>query len=341
MFKEFKMKSKKIICALSAFFLIMIAIAPATAFAKEDGVNTYTIKVNQTVATVSNPDKITFTYKLTPHGEGYPMPVRSASDSASPGSYTFTITGNNSVELGPIAYPRTGLYFYELAQVPGEEKPGYVYDKRVYTVEVYVDWKLDIQTIIRHDGDKKSPESALFETSYLVKPTDRKLMVDPPVKKIVQGNPKSSATFTFKLTASDPSWPMPDGSKDGSKTLSIVGSGEGEFGTWSYDKEGTYVYKVTEVVNKNDKDYEYDKVVYTITDTVTDDNSQLVLTRTVTNKAGNNVNSLAFVNKYIDPKGGVAKTWDDMNITLYIVLIALSGTFIVGIAVERRKQKKA
>jgi hypothetical protein len=51
-------------------------------------------------------------------------------------------------------------------------------------------------------------------------------------------------------------------------------------------------------MNSGDKGYRYDSSVYTITDTVTDVDGQLVLSRVVTNDSNKPVSNYAFINKY-------------------------------------------
>ena len=48
-----------------------------------------------------------------------------------------------------------GIYKYTIFQVIERERPSYTYDKRVYTIEVYVDWALDVMLVIKDaDGAK-------------------------------------------------------------------------------------------------------------------------------------------------------------------------------------------
>lgn len=97
---------------------------------------------------------------------------------------------------------------------------------------------------------------------------------DPPVKKTISGTPSEDGTFTFKLEAENKSNPMPDGSNDGVKLMTIMGAGEEDFGTWSYTEFGSYHYTVSEA-NNDESGYTYDTTVYTITDIVTDVGGQL------------------------------------------------------------------
>ena len=329
-------KNKSILCVAAVLLMILIAglLVPMTAYAAD---NTLRITVSQIFETSSSSTEAVFKYKLTPLESGNPMPSGSTEE-----GYVFTVTGNSSAEIGPINYSQPDIYSYELCQVIETEKPGFSYDKRVYTLDVYVDAELHISLIVKNrDGNKT--DRIVFENGYSVSPSDPALMVDPPVRKTIIGNPYKDSMFKFRLTAQNISNPMPAGSLNGVKEIVITGTGEKEFGKWSYDKEGVYVYTVSEV-NSGEKNYTYDMTVYTITDTVKDENGQLVLSRVVTNNSNQQTASLAFVNKYSVDEGKPGPiTGDDIKTALYYFLFALGGTAAVGatiylIAGKRRKK---
>jgi len=234
-----------------------------------------------------------FVYRLKPKSTGAPMPA-----SRSYGDYEFTITGSAEQPVGPIIFKTAGAYVYELSCVTGEEH-GYIYDRQVYTIEIYVTNELTSSVIVYNNAGVKA-RALRYEHGLMLFPSDPGIMVDPPVVKTVSGNPASDSIFTFKLTAENPLSPMPEGSIDGVKTVQITGSGSAEFGTWPYTVEGIYFYAVSEV-NSGDINYTYDNAVYTITDTVRAEDSQLVVSRVVTNSSNKQVLSMMFINTY---KGG-------------------------------------
>jgi len=295
----------------------------------------------------------TFTYKIDEVDEN------------ARGTYaTFTITGSDSAEIEPLQFNGPGYYEFEVYQVVTDPKPGYVYDDEVYTITARVNNALVPEIVIRNKHGNKC-HKVTFTNRYDLQPTDPKLMVDPPVRKTVTGEPAQPGVFTFKLMARVSSQPMPAGSSNGVKTVQITGNGEAEFGTWSYYEPGTYYYTVSEV-NSGGAGYTYDAAVYTITDTVTEDNGSLVLNRVVTNNVNRPVASLSYINKYswdagpppgptptsttnpqnpqnpANPQnptnptgpynpGSGPKTGDDANTTLYIALLCL-GSAAVGAA---------
>ena len=323
-------KGKKILGAAAMLVIILIALAPLSVYAKAGPLR---ITVNQ----VSTTSGDAFTYRLKPLETGDPMPLGSTVE-----GYTFTITGTGSAQIELSGYSRQGLYLYELFQVIGEEKPGYIYDKRVYVIEVHVDMELDVEVILRNEKGEKE-EKIEFINSYKATASNPNLMPDPPVKKTVSGTPHYNTTFEFRLVAQDVSSPMPKGSNNGTKTIKIVGSGESGFGTWSYDKAGKYYYKVLEV-DTGVNGYTYDKTVYTIVDSVTEEGGKLVVSRVVTNNLNKPVSAFDFINKFSEGKDG-PKTGDYIDLTLNRILFAAGSVSAISattylIAGKKREGRK-
>ena len=284
-----KKRNKYIVYAIMT--VLMIALIAVTGTAVHAAANQTKISVTQSFSTTSASAGDVFTYMFRPVDAGAPMPAGSIA-----GGYAFSIAGNRSVEFGPIAFSREGVFRYEVYQTTVALSPGYSYDWRSYTVEMHVDENLRA-TVIAYNNRGGKVNGIVFENSYKVQPTDPRLMTDPPVVKTVTGRPGRSGTFTFKLAAYNASSPMPSGSVNGIKTLHITGAGSGEFGTWSYDRAGVYYYTVYEE-NTGERGYTYDTSVYSITDTVTEANGQLVLSRVVTNNINKPVSSYEFNNRY-------------------------------------------
>jgi pilin isopeptide linkage protein len=280
--------STGVLCAIIVLALILLTIAPMAAYAVD---NPLWIAVRQVFTTTSASADSNFTYRLTPLASDNPMPPGSTAN-----GYTFTVSGTSSAQIAPISYSKQGVYKYELYQLIGAERPGYTYDRWVYVIEVHVDAALEAKIIVKNQDGAKVDEIR-FRNSYSILPSDPRLMVDPPVRKTVSGYPSRDSAFTFRLTAQNAANPMPAGSVNGVKNITIIGSGEGEFGVWSYNKEGVYYYSVSEV-DFGESGYIYDTAVYTITDIVREENGRLVLSRAVTNAYNKPVTSLGFINSY-------------------------------------------
>jgi len=156
--------------------------------------------------------------------------------------------------------------------------------------EVTVNGK-KFQRMIGAMVETASLQAPLF---YWVKtdPTD----VTPSVeKKITGGNPAKDSTFHFTINGKDNA-PMPEGSKDGKKTVTITGEGNADFGKITFTKAGTYTYKVTEQPG-SESSYNYDSTEYTLTYKVTDVRGELKAEQSIT--AGDkSADKMVFTNEY-------------------------------------------
>ena len=167
---------------------------------------------------------------------------------------------------------------------------------------------------VHYDGTK-------IVNTYVPKP----VLVDPPVKKIVEGNPTNASTFQFEMKAINPIDPMPNGSVNGVKLATVIGSGEVEFGTFEITQAGTYQYVIREI-NGGIANYTYDTTLYTITFDVRDIAGQLVADTHVEKADGTVVNEAVFTNVYKAPVS-TPKTGDSSHLPIYIgaIIIALVG----------------
>ena len=333
MFKKLSAARKRLLFAVVAAAMIIFAMTPLSAYSAENPL-TFTVKQVVNAEAVQNH---TFTYILNKLDPDKLVPMDVDGD-----NYTFLITGNSSVQLGPFAFNQPGIYSYEIYQLVADKKPGHKYDGRRYTIDVHVDSLLGTEIIIfNNDGTKT--DIIVFENEIEALSTDPDLMVDPSVRKTVSGNPGHESTFIFRLAAQDASNPMPDGSIDGVKTITITGSGTSEFGTWSYENAGVYYYKVYEA-DTGERGYTYDTAVYTITDTVREDDAgQLELSRVITNDTNRQVTAITFINTYSGGNyinnntsgspGYGPKTGDDANLSLYIAMFALGIVLATGAAI--------
>ena len=121
------------------------------------------------------------------------------------------------------------------------------------------------------------------------------------MKKILLGRaPETPLPFTFQLKALN-GGPMPAGSKNGIKTVTILGAGEQDFGNILFDTPGEYVYAISEVTGSA-SGYSYDESLYILTYTVAEKNGVLRSSRSYTKDGDSETYGKAeFINKYRMP----------------------------------------
>ena len=185
--------------------------------------------------------------------------------------------------------------------------------------------------------------SVSMEMKYEKKAVTRTVTADPHVRKKVTGDkPLISGTFTFTMegisdTAGVKAMPMPDGSKDGKKTLTITGEGEKEFGIITFTKPGTYVYRIAE--NKgSDSKYTYDTGAYTLTFDVERQADRLILKQTVT-KDGKEVKEIVFENRYRSPAKSWIQTGSGKDVLIAFGVLAVSLLGLAAMALLRKRKE--
>ena len=151
-------RGKRALCAAVAVAMLLIAALPAAALAVD---NSLCFVVNQVFsASSASAHNNVFMYRLTPLEAGNPMPEGSTAD-----GYTFTIAGTDSIEICLAGKPGQGVYQYKLSQVVEAGKKGYTYDRRVYTITVYVSSSNNVD-IVAENEDLTKAATIVFKNSY-------------------------------------------------------------------------------------------------------------------------------------------------------------------------------
>lgn len=194
---------------------------------------------------------------------------------------TKTNDARGNIRFDQLSFPLPGTYVYTVSErdvtVPGVTKDGTV-TTITYTVkDVGHAGRLKVvdKTITRSDG--KTANGIRFDNTYNPKGVGCTL---GGVKTIINADTATNripqdGEFTFALTSHDGA-PMPEGSKDGVKTVTNTGTGF-TFGRMDYDKPGNYVYTVTEQAGR-DPTIGYSTQAYDVTVTVTDQGGMLSAT---------------------------------------------------------------
>ena len=208
---------------------------------------------------------------------------------------TKTNDARGNIRFDQLSFPLPGTYVYTVSErdvtVSGVTKDGTV-TTITYTVkDVGHAGRLKVvdKTITRSDG--KTANGIRFDNTYNPKGVGCTL---GGVKTIINADTATNripqdGEFTFALTSHDGA-PMPEGSKDGVKTVTNTGTGF-TFGRMDYDKPGTYVYTVTEQAGR-DPTIGYSTQAYDVTVTVTDQGGMLSAT------ADRQANDIRFDNTY-------------------------------------------
>lgn len=194
---------------------------------------------------------------------------------------TKTNDARGNIRFDQLSFPLPGTYVYTVSErdttVPGVTKDGTV-TTITYTVkDVDHAGRLKVvdKTVTRSDGE--TANGIRFDNTYNPQGVGYTL---GGVKTIINADTATNriprdGEFTFELTSHDGA-PMPEGSKDGVKTVTNTGTGF-TFGRMDYSKPGTYVYTVTEQAGR-DPTIGYSTQAYDVTVTVTDQGGMLSAT---------------------------------------------------------------
>ena len=195
---------------------------------------------------------------------------------------------DGNISFPALTFKNVGTYNYTVKEVAGNDSH-ITYDATSYKVSAVVTDNLDGTLKVTW---KSGTGAILFKNTYTVDPTDAAPSVE---KKISGGNPAKDSTFHFTIAGTDNA-PMPEGSKDGKKSVSITGEGKADFGKITFDHAGTYTYKVTEKIG-SESSYDYDATEYTLTYKVKDVGGKLKAEKSIT-AGGKSADSMVFTNKY-------------------------------------------
>jgi len=178
-------------------------------------------------------DEDEFTFTLAPKANE-PMPAAAGT--------TVTVDKEHPTgSFGEITYVATGEYTYTITETKGD-KDGVTYDTTDHEIVVNVTRNSSTHALSAEVG---YPEG---KTSVEIKNVFKPATAEPEVKKEIE-DWGTATSFTFVLEPKT-NEPMPDGTVDGKKTITINKTDEGlkkGFGSIKYEEAGTYNYTITEV----------------------------------------------------------------------------------------------
>lgn len=251
-----------------------------------------------------------------------------------------TNTADGAILFTPITYTQAdmGKTFVYTVQEINDGKPGYEYDNAVYTVEVKVIDKGDgtLRTEVTAakpgDGNEAVPAQVLtFSNLYTAKGS-----VQFTAQKELIGSKLTDRQFAFVLT-----------DEEGNILQTVYNSENGEILFdeifFHQDQLGEYHYKIYEV-SGNSEGYTYDKTVYFLIVTVTDNGDGTLETATSVMKENGSeklsTGSITFVNHYQPPAApSVPDTGDHASVLWYTLLMLASSA--AALIFLKRNRKKA
>ena len=210
-----------------------------------------------------------FAFTITAETANAPLPATTTVKNQADGAFTFA----------PIEFTQVGTFDYIISEVQTDKIGGFTYDQNLYRVRVAVVDNGDATLTATITAMEKVPDlnssgtaatDILFTNIYDAQDAE----VTLTGTKLLTGKELQAGEFDFRLTPVTTGAPMPVNA-----TVANDDSGHITFGKITYNKAGTYVYKLTEIAG-TDSRYTYDNAVYTITVIVTD-NSQGVLSAQV------------------------------------------------------------
>lgn len=248
-----------------------------------------------------------FEFELTAKTPGAPMPANAQGGKAvasvdATGRFAFEQVTFDENDVNPHGASKT--YEYELCEVNGDIN-GMTYDGTVWHITVTVslqdgDVVLDVQNT-RKGQEAKPGETVSFSNSYKAESAVAEHFIQG-TKTLKGRDSLDGEKFTFSLTQAS----GPEGGCTGfSPEVEVGDLADSEaksfnFGTATFTKAGTYVFKVREVAPaKPAGGMDYDGQTYTVTVKVADEGGKLVVqSTTYSDEAARDVKAATFINTY-------------------------------------------
>ena len=191
----------------------------------------------------------------------FELSATSDNNAPMPDPATVTVTnadldkGKAAINFGKITYAEPGEYTYEVREVKGDAG-GITYSKNVATFKVTV--TVNAKGELKADVEKISGETE-FKNTYSVKPVEDQITAT----KVLTGRGLKDGEFSFELVEGNDVVATGKNDADGKIVMGKI----------TYDKPGTYTYKLREKLPNEaglSNGITYDKTNYTIKTSVID-----------------------------------------------------------------------
>ena len=199
--------------------------------------------------------------------------------------------GKAAINFGTIEYAEPGTYVYKVSEKnAGTTVDGVAYSKNVAEITVTVtpnkkgELSADVKVTWSEAGESE------FKNVYTAEPVESSVTSQIAVKKSLTGRDLAAGEFSFELIE------IVDKEEKSVETVTNDASGKVTFKAIKYTEIGQHTYKLHEVKG-NAGGIAYDKTVYTIVTTISDNGKgQLVATHEL--KDAKDVKSVEFKNAY-------------------------------------------
>lgn len=229
-------------------------------------------------------------------------------------------------------FTKAGTYNYTIVE-KNNGILGVTYDNAVYGVEIVIrdnDGDLEVANVV-YSLETATVNKVVFTNKYDAEDTD----VTIGANKNLVGRDLADGEFKFVL-------------KDRAGTIVATATntedGKIVFDKLIFSEAGTYIFTVCEETGTLEN-VTYDKTVYVVEITVTDDGKgKLSASDPVIKKDGSNeaVNEIAFENVYTVPNDpDIPDTGDHSNIAVWFAIMALSGLGLIATVIFGKKTKHA
>ncbi len=200
------------------------------------------------------------------------------------------------IRFGSIEYTKVGRYVYEVVETSADGN-GVTTDKTKYQI---------IVTVTDVNGELKATVTVYnlvsnvinFVNDYKSEPAEYK----PSGEKILNGRALVNDEFSFVIAETDANGNVLDNGY--TETVKNFANGAVEFSTIKYTETGVYYYNIYEMENAVVNGITFDKSVYNIVVTVTDNLKGNLVAETEIFQNGISANSVRFTNTYIPASTG-------------------------------------
>ncbi|MCF0111293.1 MAG: choice-of-anchor A family protein [Erysipelotrichaceae bacterium] len=247
--------------------------------------------------------------------ENFTFEISAISPAELPKDYEVKATcgAGETAEFGELTFDTVGKYQYQIVEnEPEEAVEGMHYSSETIVMTVTVTENKDTGELEAKVKYKNGTEESNTITNIYRDSTSTtyELFVKKEVVSVTYGvTAPTGKEFLFGLTPGEdtPDAPMPKGTKDGMKVITITDEGQAGFGTMTFTEEGDYTYIIKELV-PDDADTEYtgfafDDTEYAVTITVEENEETFELEVTNVTEAvaiGSGKKGAKFTNEY-DP----------------------------------------